>query len=122
MPKIKSEETVDAEKYYCTEKALLEGYYHVIDGKEIAIAKGEIKKVNLKGSTKKVPAYGSVVKYEEQIIGGRKQLVEVPTGKTYFEDLTPLQVHVLLVAGVIALTSEQVPVYKKWTHEVLFKK
>ena len=117
------EETVEAvEKYHCTEKALLEGYYALIDGKDIAISKGDMKKINLKGSTKKVPAYGSVVNYEEQIIGGRKQMVEMPTGKTYFENLTPKQIHILLIAGIITLTKEQAEVYKKWTHEVLYKK
>lgn len=127
MAKEKNESVNEAkvqepEKYYITSKVLLEGYFHKIEGKPLGVSQGKMEIRTFQGQKKKVPSYGSVLEYVTETIEGTEQPFEKPTGKTYFEDLTPKQIHELVVAKVIVLNKEQTVKYKEWLINVLYNK
>ena len=113
-------EEVKAQKYFIAKKILTEGYFHGnIDGKKVIVSKGEFK---TDGMGKKVLQFGSVVEIEKTELGEDSYDEYKPTGKHYFEDLSPLAIHLLLTAGVIKLSEEQEKTYKQWLIEVLYAK
>lgn len=125
MAKEKNEsvnEAKEPEKYYITSKVLLDGYFHRIDGRPLGVSQGKIEVRSFQGQKKKVPVYGSVLEYGVEMIEGSEQPFEKPSGKTYFEDLTPKQIHELVVAKVIVLNKEQTIRYKEWLVNVLYNK
>lgn len=121
--KIVSDETKTEQKYYVTRKALWDGYYHEnIDGNKIGISKGHYAKDSTGIGNKNIPVFGSVIEFTNEVIEGDEYPVAKPTGKNYFENLSPLAVHLLYVANVIVLNEEQLKAYKSWMVESLYVK
>lgn len=118
----KEKKVKETEKYSITKKALLDGYFHVIDGKPLGISQGKMTIKSFQGKKTKVPEYGSVLEYVKETIEGESVPMEKSTGKTYFEDLSPIQVHQLVEAKVIILTDKQKASYHKWLKEVFYTK
>lgn len=101
-----------SESYLITQKIFEQGYFGVIDGKTFLVTKGEIKFVP-DGKT------GNKVR---KLVPGKVMENEAETDKKTFDDLTPLQVHELVQAGVVTLNGDQTLAYSKWQKDVLYKK
>lgn len=113
-------EEVKTQKYFIAKKILTEGYFHGnIDGEKIIVSKGEHK---TDGMGKKVLQFGSVVEIAKTEVGEDTYDEYRPTGKHYFENLSPLAIHLLTTAGVIKLSEEQETTYKQWLKDVLYAK
>lgn len=110
------------------DKIRMEGYFGVIDGRAIAITPREFSVFEVGTGL----MYRKMTKEAEVLIGkkGKENFSSVQidydnmehTGKDYFENLTPLEIHNLAVAKVIKLNKAQGEIYNKWLNEVLYKK
>lgn len=111
---------VKIEKYKIRDRILEEGYFGEIEDRKFIVspAKKDVM-VDPSTGTKRnaITKYGTVLVPAPDTMEGT-----FDTGKNYFENLTPLDIHILVCAKVIDLNKAQGKVYNEWLKTFYKKK